>query len=78
MKFKIFHTAATKCADDNTANCRNGGICFDTDKCFCTEDYIGDKCDTALCKYINCILLKYDLMMMMMMSMIYIYIYINI
>lgn len=40
--------SGNKCGDDNTANCRNGGICFDTDKCFCTEDYIGDKCDTAV------------------------------
>lgn len=26
-------------------------MCYDTDKCFCTEDYIGDNCETAVGKY---------------------------
>nr|XP_022289302.1 EGF-like domain-containing protein 2 [Crassostrea virginica] len=33
---------------ENTANCRNGGRCFDTNKCFCPADYIGEECETAI------------------------------
>ncbi|XP_062585966.1 EGF-like domain-containing protein 2 [Saccostrea cucullata] len=36
------------CPADNDANCRNGGTCYNTDQCFCTEDYIGAQCETPI------------------------------
>ncbi|XP_061181554.1 EGF-like domain-containing protein 2 [Saccostrea echinata] len=36
------------CPDDNAADCRNGGTCYNTDQCFCTADYIGAQCETPI------------------------------